>query len=270
MPSKDLIEYNKNGYKGFVRRGYDQAPFLEYLSAIDEHVKEVEARHYKNFDAPTDRMVTTVEAPFLGGPRTLMLKQDDFTRSFNASKSVKYAFKRSRGLKGWEAANMLLDGFVLVPEPLAYIEKRSMGAFKKGYLFMEYIEGAVLLRDAVKENTDREQLIVEAGSIMRKVHDLGCVHGDMKSTNFLVKGTGNEKRVYLIDFEDVSFSKKVAKKERINDIMRFIESIEDITKAEVNALLTSYGRDLTVWNDNITINDLRQRIKGARKDYKGF
>ncbi len=270
MASTDLIEYNKNGYKGFVRRGYDQVPFLTYLAGIDEHVKEVEARHYKDFAAPTDRMVTTVDAPFNGGPRKLMLKQDDFTRSFKASKSVKYAFKRSRGLKGWEAANMLLDGFVLVPEPIAYIEKRSMGAFKKGYFFMEYIEGAVLLRDAVKEHTDRESLIVESGSIMRKVHDLGCVHGDMKATNFLVKGGGNEKRVYLIDFEDVSFSKKVGKKERINDIMRFIESIEDITKAEVNVMLTSYGRDVTVWNDNITINDLRQRIKGARKDYKGF
>ena len=270
MPSTDLIEYNKNGYKGFVRRGYDQEPFLNFLAAIDEHVKAVEVRHYKDFDAPTDRMVTTVEAPFIDGPRTLMLKQDDFTRFFKASKSIKYAFKRSRGLKGWEAANMLLDGFVLVPEPIAYIEKRSRGTFKKGYFFMEYIEGAALLRDAVKNSADREHLIVETGSIMRKVHDLGCVHGDMKSTNFLVKGTGTEKRVYLIDFEDVSFSKKVRKKDRISDIMRFIESIDDISKAEVNALLTSYGRDVTVWNDNITINDLRERIKGAGSNYKGF
>ncbi len=267
MGSEGSVEYIHNGYKGFIGAGFNEPPFIEFLNNIDEHIKEVVERHYKDFDKKTDRLVSYMDIPLGGSKRKAWIKQDDYERDFKLVKSVKYSFKQSRGLRAWEAAARLLDGGVLVPEPIAYIEKRSMGRFVRGYLFAEFVDGT-MLRDLVKEPgkghvKERVRLIREAGAIMGRLHATGSTHGDLKSTNFLVEngpknGPKNERgagggRLFLIDCEDVRTKSNVSKSERIREVSRFIKSVADINDDEIKILLQGYGQ-------GISIDDIREKL----------
>ncbi|MBE9531201.1 MAG: hypothetical protein IME98_00170 [Proteobacteria bacterium] len=264
MQSKEFIEYHNNGYKGFIRRGYHSKSFVEYLDNIEANIKDVVTHHYNTIPTdpavrfPTDRMVTVVEVPMADGTRKVLLKQDDFVRAFNFKKSFKSIFKQSRGMKGWLAANCLLDGFVLVPEPIAYIEKRGALRFKKGYFFMEYIEGSVTLADYLQDDVDRVRLLVQVGDLIRGLHELSCSHGDMKASNFLLKPDGDRHRLYMIDTEDVKCHKKINKKHRMKDLLRFIRSVPNVADQDMDMLLSGYGKNIKAVKENITPRELRQ------------
>ena len=262
MRSEDYIEYNNSGYKGFIRKGHHSKPFIEFLDNIDSNVKDIVTEHYEKFPkdvpAPTDRMVTVLDVPTIDGMKKVFLKQDDFERAFNFAKTFKSIFKQSRGMKGWLAACRLLDGFVLVPEPIAYIEKRGLLRFKRGYFFMEYIEGSLNLGDKLKDGEDRVRLIVQVGDLLRALHELDCSHGDMKASNFLVKFEVDRHRLYLIDTEDVRFYKKIDKMHRMKDLLRFVRSIPDVEDQDMDMLLSGYGKNIRAIKDNITPRELRQ------------
>ncbi len=262
MQSDDFIEYKNKGYKGFIRKGHHSKPFIEFLDNIDSNIKDIVIEHYAKFPkdvpAPTDRMVTVLDVPTLDGTKKVFLKQDDFERAFNFVKTFKSIFKQSRGMKGWLAANRLLDGFVLVPEPIAYIEKRGKLRFKKGYFFMEYVEGSINLGDKLKDGEDHVRLIVQVGDLLRSLHELNCSHGDMKASNFLVADEGERHRLYLIDTEDVRFYKKIGKMHRMKDLRRFVRSIPGVEDQDMDMLLSGYGKNIRAIGDNITPRELRQ------------
>ncbi|MBE9531320.1 MAG: hypothetical protein IME98_00775 [Proteobacteria bacterium] len=161
-------------------------------------------------------------------------------------------------MKGWLAANCLLDGFVLVPEPIAYIEKRGLLRFKEGCFCMEYIEGSLNLGDKLKDGENRVRLIVQVGDLIRGLHELNCSHGDMKASNFLVADEGDRHRLYMIDTEDVKFHKKIDKKHRMKDLLRFIRSVPDVADQDMDMLLSGYGKNIKAIKENITPRELRQ------------
>ena len=264
MQSSDYIEYRNKGYKGFIRKGHHSKPFIEFLDNIDSNIEDIVTEHYDNLPneaslpLPTDRMVTVLEVPTIDGMKKVLLKEDDFERSFNFAKSFKSIFKKSRGLRGWLAATRLADGFVLVPEPIAYIEKRGLLRFKRGYFFMEYIEGSVNLGDKLKGGDDKVRLIVQVGDLLRALHELNCSHGDMKASNFLVKDDGDRHRLFMIDTEDVRFHKKINKMHRMKDLLRFVRSIPDVEDQDMDMLLSGYGKNVRAITDNITPRELRQ------------
>lgn len=264
MQSENLIEYNNNGYKGFIRKGHHSKPFIDFLDNIDSNIKDVVIEHYDKLPnevaipLPTDRMVTVIDVPTIGGMKKVFLKQDDFERASNFQKSFKSIFKMSRGMRGWIAANRLLDGFVLVPEPIAYIEKRGLLRFKKGYFFMEYVKGSINLGDKLKDGEDRVRLVVQVGDMLRSLHDLNCSHGDMKASNFLLGDEGDRHRLYMIDTEDMRFHKKINKMNRMRDLLRFTRSLPDVVDQDMDLLLSGYGKNIRAINDNITPRELRQ------------
>ncbi|MEE8574325.1 MAG: lipopolysaccharide kinase InaA family protein [Thermodesulfobacteriota bacterium] len=259
--SEKPIEYRHNGYKGFVCRGYDSATFLEYLNNIDENIAEVVRSHYKDFDKQTDRMVTAIEVPFADSTRKFLLKQDDFTRAFNAQKMTKYAFKPSRGRRGFDASLLMMEKGLLIPEPVAYIEKRKMGAFLKGFFFMEFIDQAKSLRDVLTGDAcDKGALMAEVGTTIKRLHDIGCTHGDMKATNFLVRDDGEQRRLYMIDSEDVRCHSKIPRKRRLDDLVRFYESSGDSEGNFIRPFLSGYGKDINIVKENISARELRGRL----------
>ena len=264
MQSGNFIEYENNSYKGFIRRGYNSEPFVEYLNNIEANIKDIVIEHFdnlpneKNVPLPTDRMVTVLDVPTNAGSQKVFLKQDDFERAPDFFKSFKSIFKDSRGMKGWEAANRLMDGSVLVPEPIAYIEKRGPLRFKQGFFFMEYIENSINLGEKLKDGHDRVRLIVQVGDLLRGLHELNCSHGDMKASNFLVKDEGDRFKLYMIDTEDVSFYKKISKMHRMRDLLRFVRSVPDVADEDMDMLLSGYGKHIRAINDSITPRELRQ------------
>lgn len=237
MGQSEFVDFKSKGFTGQIRKDYAAEDFVAFLKDLDDNIGEVEDRHYEGFDKRTDRLVTTIEVPVGGEKRTLILKQDDFTRAFNISKSTKYTFKQSRGMRGWQEANRMLDAGISVPVPVAYFEKRSVGVFKKGYFLMEYVEGSKSLRDSLGRGKEADALLLKkAGETIRRLHEMGATHGDLKSTNFLVK----EGEIFLIDSEDVKSGIEVKTQMRLKNLGRLLKSLKGDMEENIRVVFDGY------------------------------
>ncbi|MBI5234094.1 MAG: phosphotransferase [Deltaproteobacteria bacterium] len=238
-----FVECRFGDFSGFVRKGFDTPELFSFLSEMEGRIKEIEKRHYDPFRflKPTDRMVTVVDIPFAGGVEKAVLKQDDFLRDFNLVKFLKYAFKRSRGQRAWLSANAMADVGLSVPLPIAYMERRRFGFFLKGYLFMEYIDGANSLVHALGAGGAR--LLAKVARAVRELHDSGFFHGDLKPSNMLVREEGGEPRVYFIDLEDMRMVGAVNVSMRTRDLIRLLEDISVVDSGYPSIVLSAYSAE---------------------------
>ena len=94
----------------------------------------------------------------------------------------------SRALNCWEMSKRFGQTEILIPHPVAYIEKRFGPLRGKSYFINEYID-AVNLFTYITTHPDpettkaTEQKVVELFEVLRST---GINHGDMKATNLLV------------------------------------------------------------------------------------
>jgi len=61
-------------------------------------------------------------------------------------------------------------------------------------IVMEYIEGE-RLKELLQESKNREELAFEIGSIVGKIHSFGIIHGDLTTSNMILRD-----KIYFIDF----------------------------------------------------------------------
>jgi Kae1-associated kinase Bud32 len=76
---------------------------------------------------------------------------------------------------------------------------------KSGEILMEFVKGK-MLKELVEKEKD---LCIRAGKDIRKLHDIGVIHGDLTTSNIIVKPTGE---LCFVDFGLGYFSKKVEDK----------------------------------------------------------
>jgi len=90
---------------------------------------------------------------------------------------------------------------------------------KGEYLVMEFIEGE-LLKNMIVERREFRHIVRELGRVVARMHELGVVHGDLTTSNVIVRGG----RPYLIDFGLARFSDEL---EDIGvDIHLFLRAVE--------------------------------------------
>lgn len=135
---------------------------------------------------------------------TVLLKQRSPKQYRNALLDTKLRAERTRA-----EAKLIKTAASVVPVPRII----SVDA-KKGELVMEYIDGPALKKVLAQKSA----LCTTAGTHIRKLHDLGVIHGDLTTSNILVrkkrgtpKGAPHDELVF-IDFGLGFFSKKVEDK----------------------------------------------------------
>ena len=69
---------------------------------------------------------------------------------------------------------------------------------------MERIDGE-LMKDFLNNSKNFEKVCVNIGRNIGKLHDAGIIHGDLTTSNMILK----DEKVYLIDFGLGQFSKRV-------------------------------------------------------------
>ncbi len=79
---------------------------------------------------------------------------------------------------------------------------------ENGEILMEFIEGTVL-----KKVIEKDQKLAQlAGKEIRKIHDFGIIHGDLTTSNIIVRKNAKSKELVFIDFGLGFFSKKIEDK----------------------------------------------------------
>ncbi len=136
--------------------------------------------------------------------------------------------EKSRALRSWENANALELLCVPSPKPIAFLENRFLGIFRKeSYYIFEYVEGEIL-EDYFPKITDQDEMVKVAKQMMGLLQIFSCMriaHGDMKATNFVY----HFGKIYVLDLDAMKFclpARQFAKCHK-KDVARMLKNWEN-------------------------------------------
>jgi len=149
-------------------------------------------------------------------------------------KALLWRLRPSRARRAWRAANALLARQIPTARPLAICRSRRPVLFRPEYLLTEWIPQAENLhlwgwRLATQPLRDRLRLArrcaASLGQVVGRLHVQNIAHRDLKGSNVLVAQRGAELVTYLIDVEDVRFSRRLSRRRQISDLARLATSL---------------------------------------------
>lgn len=154
-----------------------------------------------------------------------------FLKRFN-TKSFWYrfrnAFRSSRAVRAWVNNWEFKYRNLPVPEPILCLEERRCRLLGRSYLLTEFYEDSEKLKTRWQEYTSEQQetMLIRIAILLARMHRLGCVHGDLKWANVLVKGD----TPYLIDLDGSRVLKSRNLAACRKDLSRFLVDIDKYSK----------------------------------------
>ncbi|MFQ5990566.1 MAG: lipopolysaccharide kinase InaA family protein [Candidatus Methylomirabilales bacterium] len=239
--NQEFCNVRVGGFSGFARR----ASWTEDL----QHLFDVRGAI---FTRPGVRMLKdsrTTAGGLIPSPRgNLFVKRYNF-------QSMGYAFKDllrpSRARRVWVIANSLRMRGIPTPQPHAYLERRRLRVLLESYLVTEGVEGVRLI-----EFSDRfrgpgpsfllkRRLAREIATLVRRLHERGVSHRDLKGHNLLVQEESPERvRPLLLDLDGVRI-RRVTWRRRVRDLARLARDFGDrspLTRTDRVRFLQAYLR----------------------------
>ena len=192
MELKDFIYLSKNGFQGFIRKGFEEIAFKVLEGG--ERLKGG-----RGFVFYKDGVV---------GRR---YRRGGFFGKFFGDLFF-WEFKRP--LKELEIAEIVRKKGIPTPEPLGVLWRRK-GFFLEAWFFSEFLKGKNLL-EVFSENTLRD-----VAKLIRILHDNNINHRDLNIKNFLVSKDG---KIFVLDFDRASL-KGLSFRERRSALQRLLRSI---------------------------------------------
>jgi tRNA A-37 threonylcarbamoyl transferase component Bud32 len=149
-----------------------------------------------------DQLLHDAEPLKQGNSATVVLRPEAgwVVKRYNVKSRLhgfKRRWKRSRARTSWRAGHYLRWLGIDTPAPVACIEERGGG---RAWLVAEQANGELLDRRVEREPLADEQ-IAAFERLLRLMYRFRVSHGDMKASNFLVRG----EQLILIDLDAVRF-----------------------------------------------------------------
>jgi tRNA A-37 threonylcarbamoyl transferase component Bud32 len=218
-----------------LKRSYDDIKGLkQILNFPDTFMGEVGSRVLKN-----GRTVKATVVDIEGG-RSLFLKRYNKKGFFHTFKNI---FRSSRASHVWLNNYKFELRGIPIPPPVAYMEERRGRILKRSYIINEFIHDTIMLNflfEPQKENVPyKEKLSImrEVGREIGKMHRLGCLHGDMKWSNLLIKKINDNYKCFFIDLDSSKVKKNLTLLEIIDELGRFyIEMIKYKLNPEIQEI----------------------------------
>ena len=172
--------------------------------------------------------------------------------------ALKDLLRPSRARRVWVLANSLHMRGTPTPLPHAYLERRRFRVLLESYLIIEGVEGLGLLEFADRCHGSgqsflgKRRLTREIATLVRRLHDRGISHRDLKVQNLMVRGEGLERaRPLLLDLDGVRIG-RVSWRRRVRDLARLARDFSDhspLTRTDRVRFLQAYlgSRDRYPW-----------------------
>ncbi len=168
--------------------------------------------------------------------------------------------RSSRAWRAWRRGNEMLVRQVAVPMPLAAVEVRRWGVLGEAYFIAEAVTGE-RLKDFVRKHGLDPEVMWVLGREVRRLHDRGFYHQDLKANNVLVSGPPGGRRVWIIDVESVRRPLRDSRRLRLKQLGRLWRHLihaRSLEEAALRTFLRGYlpprergaGR-LKVWLDDL-------------------
>jgi tRNA A-37 threonylcarbamoyl transferase component Bud32 len=144
---------------------------------------------------------------------------------------LKHLVRASRAKRVWEASSRMLGRGISTPEPLFFLEQRRFGLLFKSYFASTVILGGQTLdsyiasRFSAMSRTEKLTLIRAVAGHVRKMHEKGILHGDLKAKNIMIIDDGDsDPKLYFVDLDSVRIKNEIRFKHRCRDISRLNSS----------------------------------------------
>ena len=166
----------------------------------------------------------------------------------------RYFIQPSRSYWTAVVANKLQEAGIGTPKVFAMGERRTLQLISDSYIITEALKDAQTADSVLKQQPNSLDLLINAGKLLRRLHDAQIYHGDMKLANFYVQG--NEMGFWDLDSAQI-FSNATPMKWVVRDLGRvlssFIAMVDKMPETETqfmnapkiaDALAQAYGIDV--------------------------
>jgi serine/threonine protein kinase len=181
--------------------------------------------------------------------------------------------RKSRALRAWKTSFAMLHRALPVAQPLAVLERR-IGPYLTDSIFItEEVRPSINLRFFItsilpvipngKRQICKMILIDQIAGLLRKMHQNGFAHRDMKATNILIFNMPSvycdaldpqSLKVVLVDLDGIKIKRKLSCREELRALIRLSLSADlspNITTGDrarfLKSYLTCYGSGLPDW-----------------------
>ena len=134
---------------------------------------------------------------------------------------LRYFVSPSRSYWTAVVADHLERAGLHTPKVLAAGDRRQIGLVSDSYIVTEVLHGADTANEALRSQPNSTKLLKDAGTLLKRLHDSGMAHGDIKLANFYV--SGNDMGFWDLD-SAMLFSNGTPEKWRIRDLGRLLSS----------------------------------------------
>jgi tRNA A-37 threonylcarbamoyl transferase component Bud32 len=169
----------------------------------------------------------TVWRVTLDGTRTLYIKRHNLA---GANALARSGLRRSRSITALRRGHALLARGIATARPAAALDCHRAGTVRDTLLATEPVEG-VELGAWLRQNpapAARRHLSWLLARMIRRLHDAGFTHRDLKARNILVApASGPDARPVLVDLDGVRGPRHVSARRRARDLMRLGVSLEE-------------------------------------------
>jgi tRNA A-37 threonylcarbamoyl transferase component Bud32 len=246
-----------SGVRRRTRRG------TEAFSAVDAN----EAFWAACLERPEAVLCAAIRARIKQGRRTAVLETDvpELTGAGSVVvKQYRYSWAREAvarlarddpGTRAWRGALALALRDVPAPRPLLLVRRKRWGVVAASDLVLERIPDAVAISrylpsavrgvDAAQRRRIVRGAVEAAASLVRRLHERGASHHDLKGTNVLAVGTEDPARpsLWLVDLDSVRTWRRVPERERVQNLGRLQAEFADsawLTRTDRLRFLKAY------------------------------
>jgi len=178
----------------------------------------------------------------------------------------------SRSLTAFRRGHALLARGIATARPAAAVDLRRGGAVADTLLVTEWLEGARPLSEWLRDNPPaaaRRHLTWELARMIRRMHEAGLAHRDLKAPNILVAPAGGpHPRPFLVDLDGLVLLRRVSAHRRAQNLMRLSVSLDECGVARqtdrlrfLRAYLVPQGRPAPI----TVLSRRRGRTDAARR-----
>jgi len=229
--NKYFIPFKSSTYKGFINRDFYSPELLDLLYNPDRAFSEPVSTIIKDSHTTSSCFMPLQIA---GEKFELYIKRYNYQNIFYALKNL---FRTSRGKRVWKVANGFVLRTIPIPLPIAFLEQRKGGVLTKSFFITQKIDQSIPLITLFQKGLSnaptetakiKNELLQQVARILRRMHEQGIWHRDLKASNLLVqKKAGQKEKLYLLDLDGTRIKRKIRNKDRTKDLARLNASLLD-------------------------------------------
>lgn len=130
---------------------------------------------------------------------------------------IVYAMRAGKSVYAWNAAMALTEQGFCTPRPLIGLRRPGRTGGAEGIIAFEDLGDHVSLGELMSDG-ERDQVMSELGNCLRRFHDLGFRHRDLRQGNILATKAGGSWRFCFLDLNRLRIQAPLTEIQRLREI----------------------------------------------------